>query len=491
MPLPILLCFAAAFALLTSLVAPAAAADVAPALESCRLKGIERAARCGQIKMPENPDAPQGRQITVHFALVPAVAKNKAPDPLFVFAGGPGQAAMQVAGQLQPALAQLNARRDLVFVDQRGTGRSNALQCARPRRVLTVSESIDPVRAVGELQACLKTLDADTAQYATWIAMRDIDAVRAALGAEQINLWGGSYGTRAALEYLRQFPQHVRSVVIDGVAPATMALPASFAIDSDAALKTMVANCEREPRCRQRYPTLGADIDAVLAAASKGLRVNLVHPITGVAESVTIDRTVLAGMLRAPLYVPQLAAMLPHALSRAGQGDYAALLALYAALSSSIESNLAEVMHFAVVCAEDMPRVTPQLLAENRKTRFGTGFFEIYETACRHIATRPVPAAFYDPPTAKVPVLILSGGADPVTPPRHGELIAGSLPNARHLIAPNLGHGVTLNGCAPELISRFVRAAAFVDDKGKPIDGECLQKIPPPFAYRPPGASVR
>jgi pimeloyl-ACP methyl ester carboxylesterase len=480
-----------AIALLAAVLALAVPAARAQPLESCRLKGIERAVRCGQVKLPENPDAPQGRQITVHFAVVPAMAKNKAPDPLFVFAGGPGQAAMQVAAQVMPALAQLNARRDIIFVDQRGTGRSNALQCDRPRRVLTVSESLDPVRAVGELEACLKTLDADVAQYATWIAMRDIDAVRAALGADQINLWGGSYGTRAALEYLRQFPQHVRSVVIDGVAPSTMALPASFAIDSDAALRRLTENCAQDERCKARYPTLAADIDAVLNAAAKGVKVNVVHPITGAAESVTVDRTVLAGMLRSPLYVPQLAALLPHALSRAGHGDYGALLALYAALSSRVEGNLAEVMHFAVVCAEDMPRVTPELLAANRKTRFGTGFFEMYDSACRHIPTRPVPPAFYDPPTAPVPVLILSGGADPVTPPRHGELVAKTLPNARHFIAPNLGHGVTLQGCAPELISRFVRAAAFVDDKGKPIEGACLQKIPAPFAYAPPGASVR
>lgn len=471
--------------------AAALASPLAQALEPCRLKGIERAVLCGQVQVPENPDTAQGRQITIHFAVVPAVAKNKAPDPLFVFAGGPGQAATKVADKLQPALAQLNARRDLVFVDQRGTGRSNALQCDRPRRVLTVSESIDQVRAISELQACIKTLDADLAQYATWIAMRDIDRVRAALGAEKINLWGGSYGTRAALEYLRQYPQHVRSVVLDGVAPAAMALPASFAIDSDIALKRMAETCAREARCKAHFPTLTSDIDAVLAAANKGTKVELVHPITGEDEMVTLDRTVLGGMLRSPLYVPQLAALLPHALSRAGQGDYAALLSLYAALSSSLENNMAEVMHFAVICAEDMGRVTPELLAANRKTRFGTSFYELYESACRHIPTRPVPAAFYEPPSASVPVLILSGGADPATPPRHGETVAKSLPNAMHIVAPNLGHGVTVHGCAPELISRFVRAGGFTDDKGKPLDGACLQRIPPPYAYRPPGASGR
>lgn len=456
-----------------------------PALEPCRLKGIEREVRCGQIRVPENPDAPDGRQLSIHYAVVPALAKNKAPDPLFIFAGGPGQAATRVAGRLQPVFAQINARRDLVYVDQRGTGGSNALECERPRRVQTLSESLDPTHALDQLRACLQTLHADLAQYATWIAVRDIDRVRAELGAATINLWGASYGTRAALEYLRQYPQHVRSVVLDGVAPATMALPASFALDSEAALRVMVENCQRQSACRQLYPTLDADIDALLATANKGTRVTVLHPITGAPESITLDRSVLAGLLRSPLYAPQLAALLPYAMARAGRGDYGPLFALHSALTSNVQGELAEVMHFAVVCAEDMPRVTPQMIEALRSTRFGTGFVDLYRRACRLIPTRPVPSGFYDPPTANLPVLILSGGADPATPPRHGAAVARSLPNARHFIAPNLGHGVTAQGCAPDLVSRFLRSASFIDDKGKPIDGSCLAAIPPPPAYRP------
>ena len=447
-------------------------------LQACRLKGIERAVQCGQVEMPENPDTPTGRRLTIHFAVVPALAKNKAPDPLFVFAGGPGQAAMQVAGPLQPVLAQINARRDIVYVDQRGTGRSNALECGRPRRTLPLAESVDPARAIVELASCVARLPADPAQYATWIAVRDIDAVRQALGAAQINLWGGSYGTRAALEYLRQFPQHVRSVVLDGVAPAAMALPASFAVDSEAALQNLVERCRSEPACSRLHPTLAADIDALLKGAAGGTRVTVAHPVTGAPESLTIDRTALAGMLRSPLYVPQLAAVLPHALARAGRGDWNPLLALHTALAGGVQDNFAEVMHFAVVCAEDLPRVGPAEMAASRATRFGTGFLDLYGQACRKLPVRPVPPAFYEPPTANVPVLILSGGADPVTPPRHGEAIARALPNVRHFVAPHLGHGVSGQGCAPELIGRFVRAAGFTDDKGKPIEGSCLEKLP-------------
>src|SRR4030095_13394287 len=177
----------------------------AQGLEACRLKGIEREARCGTLSLPENPDAPEGTKIRLRYAVVPAVARQKAPDPIFVLAGGPGQAATRAAAGILPLFRQLNATRDIVFVDQRGTGGSNALECERPPANAPLAQSFDLARTRARLADCLRRQRADLAQYATWIATRDVDAVRAALGAQQVNLWGGSYGTRAALEYLRQF----------------------------------------------------------------------------------------------------------------------------------------------------------------------------------------------------------------------------------------------------------------------------------------------
>ncbi len=497
-PLPFLasvcLHLAAPFAVAAALaltVPAASAADVA--LEPCRLKGIDRELRCGVVDVPEDPDRPDGRRLAIRFAVVPALAKNKAPDPVFVLAGGPGQAAMRVAGLMQPVMSRLNARRDIVYVDQRGTGESNALDCERTRKVLSLSESVDPSRAVAQLDECVRSLQgrADLRHYATWIAMRDLEAVRAALGAARINLWGGSYGTRAALEYVRQFPQRVRSVVLDGVAPATMALPASFAIDSDAALKTLLAACAADTGCRTHYPQLDADLQRLLFIAERGTRVSVTHPLTGEAETLLLDRTVLAGMLRSPLYAPQLAAVLPFALAQAGRGNYDPLFALYSALTGRMSDNFAEVMHFAVVCAEDMPRTGADQRAAAAATRFGTSFLDLYERACARIQVREVPNAFYGAPTADVPVLILSGGADPVTPPRHGEWVAKTLPRALHLVAPHLGHGVTQHGCAPELIGRFVRQAdepargPFAGIEGG-RDADCLARLPAPLPFRAP-----
>jgi pimeloyl-ACP methyl ester carboxylesterase len=470
--------FIAAFAS-NALFAGAAWAQATP-LVPCRLQGIEREVRCGHVEVAENPDDPAGRKLTIHYAVVPALARSKSPDPLFVFAGGPGQAAGRVAALLQPVFAQLNARRDIVYVDQRGTGRSNPLACKPRRAVASLAEAADAHRAAVRLGECLRELDADPRQYATWIAVRDYDAVRAALGAERINLWGGSYGTRAALEYLRQFPQRVRSIVLDGVAPPDMALPASFAVDSEGALRKMLADCAQDAACRQQYPRLDDDIDRLLASAATGLDFTVPHPVTGQAESLKLDRAAFVGLLRAPLYAPNLAAVMPFALAEASRGEFAPLMTLSTSLAARVAENFAEGMHFAVICAEDLPRIDHDAADAARHTRFGTAFIELYREACRQVAVRAVPADFYVIGNAEVPVLLLSGGADPATPPRHGEAVAKRLSHARHLVASHLGHGVSAQGCAPGLITRFVRQADF-----EGIDGACLERIPAPKFLRP------
>ena len=442
-------------------------------LEACRIPGIEREIKCGVVRMPEDPDAPSSRTIEVRYAVVPAVARNKQPDPIFVFAGGPGQAATRVARQVMPVLAELNARRDLVFIDQRGTGRSNPLECEVDESSL--ASALEPAQQIALLGPCLKALPADLRQYATWIAVRDFEAIRAQLGAEKINLWGASYGTRAALEYMRQYPERVRTAVLDGVAPPDMVLPISFALDADTALKALGQACALDEQCRTRYPDFNDRVFALLKRADSGIDIRVPHPLTGATESFRLDRKMLASLLRVPLYVPQLASVLPYALAEAGRGDFTALIALSAALSGGMRENFAVGMHFAVICAEDMPRIEAAAAAQAGATRFGSAFADVYRQACALVPSRQVPPEFYTVPKTQVPVLIFSGGLDPATPPRHGDAVVQRLGNAKHLVAPNLGHGISAQGCAPMLVSRFMRDASF-----ERIDGECLARIPAP-----------
>jgi pimeloyl-ACP methyl ester carboxylesterase len=467
---------------MTALAAGGSSAATAP----CRLKGIDREVLCGSLAVAEDPDRPDGRAIEVHYAVVPAVARARALDPVYVFAGGPGQAAQRVAGQVQPLFARLNARRDIVYIDQRGTGKSNPLDCERETPpAAPLAELLDAARMARAARDCLRRLAAasDLRQYATWIAVLDVEAVRAALGHERINLWGASYGTRVALEYLRRYPQHVRSAVLDGVAPPDMALPASFAVDAQASLAALLTACAADADCDARYPALGTAIDALLARVGDGgLAADVPHPLTGRRQRLTLDRATLASVLRLPLYAPALAALLPHALAEASAGNLAPLLTVAASMTAGAAENLAEGMHFAVICAEDLPRVDAAARAAAAATRFGTALLEIYEQTCAEVPVRPVPAEFYRIADADVPVLILSGGADPATPPRHGEAVARALRRASHVVAPHLGHGVSAQGCAPELVAGFIRRAGAAG-----LDTDCLRKLPAPRFFAPPG----
>lgn len=470
-----------AVALVLSL-APAAMAQTA--LTPCRVDGLRNEAMCGQLSRALDPTQPQGRQITLHYVVVPALARRKLPDPVFMLAGGPGQSAIALAGQVMPLLARLGNRRDLVFVDQRGTGRSAPLNCDEDRRQ-SLAQSLDGAAQETRMQQCREALmklpHGDLRKYTTTIAMQDLDAVRLQLGAEQINLIGASYGTRAALEYLRQFPQHTRRVILDGVAPSNMALPASFSTDSQAALEQVFDACAAEPACRQRHPQLRQDWAALLAGLPKAVTLN--HPLTGQPERLTLTRDAVLGAVRGPLYMPSYASALPQAIADARQGRFEGLVGLSGLLGSGRTAKLAMGMHFSVVCAEDLPRLAQASDAAGKD--FGTQFAEAYTRICKDWPRGQVPPEFYQVKPSTAPVLLLSGGADPATPPRHGERIARALgAKARHLTVPNAGHGVMGQGCARELVFRFIAAE---EKDALALDAACVSGIPRPPAFQPVG----
>ena len=461
----------------------AAQAAAPPGLAECRLRGVEHTAWCGQVKRPLNPGQPGGMAIDVHFAVLPALARNRKPDPVFFIAGGPGQSAIDVAAQAQALLARFSNRRDIVLVDQRGTGRSAPLVCDDdPGRPL--ADSADPARRDALLAACRTRLQqlphGDLAQYTTTIAMHDLDAVRRALGAGRINLVGVSYGTRAALEYLRLYPQAVRRVVLDGVAPPDMVLPAAFSTDGQAALDALFAACDAEPACRTRHPALRAQWQQLLAQLPR--EVSVTHPLTGAAERLTVTRDLLLGLVRGPLYVPSLASALPEAIAQATGGRFDALAGLAASMGGGRAGRIAEGLHFSVICAEDLPRLPAATDAPGRD--FGDALAATYRRACDGWPRGAVAPAFYTLPPSPVPVLLLSGGLDPATPPRHGERVAKALgPLARHAVVPNAGHGVMGLGCLRDVVFRFVDAAGA--DDAAAVDVACAAGVPRPPAFRP------
>lgn len=468
--------------LLAGVAAGASAADAG--LKPCRLRGLEHEALCGVLRRPLDPARPQGVQIDVHYAVVPALARNKKPDPVFFFAGGPGQSAIDLAGPISALFSRFNNRRDLVLIDQRGTGRSAPLKCDDDDPGRPIAEALDPAQQVAALARCREALQrrpyGDLRQYTTTIAMQDVDAVRAALGVERLNAIGASYGTRAVLEYQRQFPQRVRRAVIDGVAPPDMVLPASFSTDNQAALDAVFTACEQESACRQRHPALRAQWEQLLASLPRS--VSLAHPLTGRSERITVTRELVLAMVRLPLYVPMLSAGLPQAVADAAAGRFETLAALASGLQGRRKAMaLAEGMHFSVVCAEDVPRMDASTDAPGRD--FGHGFADLYRQVCARWPRGMVPEAFYQLNPAPAATLVLSGAIDPVTPPRHGEHVVQALgPKARHVVVPNAGHGVMAVGCMGDVVFRFVDAET--DEQALKVDAQCVQPVP-----RPPAAS--
>ncbi|HET7730506.1 MAG TPA: alpha/beta hydrolase [Usitatibacter sp.] len=475
--------------LLTALAFLLAACDSGPrsphsALEltPCRLPGVEAQAQCGTLAVWEDRVAREGRRIDIHVAVVPARLRARERDPVVIFAGGPGQGAISLAAQVMPLFTRLNDTRDILFVDQRGTGDSNPLDCeddeAQPLQAMF--EDKLPERVV---RSCLEQLDADPRQYVTSVAVQDLEEIRAALGYPTLNLWGGSYGTRVALEYLRRNPGRVRSMVLDGAAPADMKLPLSFVPDGEAALQRLLDACDAEALCRSTYPGLRVTIAALRSQlARRPARVSIQDPRTGDRQTIQVNENVFLSGLFRPLYVAELASLLPFGVASAAAGDFNPLLAQNLEFTSDVSENLAVGMHLSVICAEDVPRITRQDLESLGQSFFGRALVDDFVRACAIWPRGEVPKDFYDPVESRVPTLILSGGIDPATPPRHGDRIAATLPNSRHLVAPHLGHGVSLHGCAPRLIESFVRKASAAD-----LDGKCLERIPRPLFVLPLG----
>lgn len=476
------------FLLLAALLAgalPAAASRLE--LKPCRLSGVATEVQCGQLQRPLDPSQAQGKTIDIHVVVVPALARNKLPDPVVFLAGGPGQSAISLLPMMSGRLARLQQRRDLVFVDQRGTGKSAPLQCPDDS-LLPMAEALDLDAHARRLDACRAELErlphGDLRQYTTVIAMQDLDAVRTALGVAQWNLIGGSYGTRAGLEYLRAFPAQVRRAVLDGLAPPDMALPLSFSPDNQAALDALLAACQRQTGCDKAYPKLAEQWQRLLASLPR--EVTLTHALTGKQEKAVLQREHVLRAVRGPLYAPSLASALPAAIAAAAEGQFTPLAGVVSAMGGR-RTQMAMGMHFAVVCAEDLPRLGDSREAAGRD--YGRIDAQFYQRACQHWPRGSVPAAFYTLPPAQAPVLLLSGGADPVTPPRHGERVAKALgAKALHQVVPAAGHGVMSLPCMREVLHRFIDAKT--EAEALAVKTDCAAQMPQPLAFVPPDPTL-
>jgi pimeloyl-ACP methyl ester carboxylesterase len=450
------------------LLARSAGAAEAMAAKSCHLPDSEEALRCVTVPVALDYAKPQGEQLKLHVTVAPAFRESARPDPVFVLAGGPGQAGSDVLPLLTGAFKRTRATRDIVFIDQRGTGRSGKLDCPTPPDQDTLSDE----QADALVESCIASSKAKFADYTTAAAARDIEQVRRALGYDKINVWGGSYGTRLAQAYARAFPSSVRSLVLDGVAAPDQVIPAG-ARDAQAVLDKLFDTCERDAGCHKAYPALKAEFKALVdKVEAGGVKLSLPDPRTARATSITMSSARFLGTVHNMLYAPRDARSLPFLIHSAFQGNWAPFVARQNLMSDfGVDGSTALLLHLAVVCAEDVPRMTPQLVAGDAGV-LTKPLVRRIGPLCSQMKVPAVPYA--TPARIEAPALLLSGALDPVTPPHRAGTAARYMARAQQVVVANAGHGVSQLGCSARVLREFF------DHPDRKVNASCLSEIPAP-----------
>jgi pimeloyl-ACP methyl ester carboxylesterase len=453
-----------------------------PKLKPCRVDGLDEELLCGKLTVFENRKTRAGRTIDLNIVVLPAFDQKNKAEPLFDLAGGPGDASTGGASFYAGPGKEYRRRHDVVLVDQRGTGQSNRLFIPQEKTAQHYLSEMYPVDYVRKMRRELEQR-ADLTEYTTSIAMDDLDDVRAWLGYDKINLFGLSYGTRAALVYMRQHPEHVRNVILMGVAPTDLQMPLHHAESAARAMDLLLGECEQDTACHAAFPQIRDDWKKVVAQLEKQpARVEYSPPKSAAPTTVEIQRGVFGEKIRTWMYNRDQAARIPLIVHQAAEGDFAPFL--QAAIRPSIPDFIADGMYLSVTCAEDVPFINQEeatkLTADNP---FGN--YRVFQQtrACAMWPRGEIPGDFSAPIRSNAPVLIFSGNMDPVTPPKYAEEVAKFLPNSRHIIIPQGGHGpfgLSDPGCVDRIAIDFM-------DKGesKNIDASCVEKMAqPPFATK-------
>jgi pimeloyl-ACP methyl ester carboxylesterase len=412
-------------------------------LHPCALEG--EAARCGDIPVPENYGEPGGRRLALHTIVLGGENRGEGREPIFVLGGGPGQAATTLTQGAINIFRSVRRTRDVVLIDQRGTGGANRLDCARAPRSLLIP---------ADVAGCVARLsrDATLRHYGTDSFLADLEGTRKALGYDRIVLFGLSYGTRAAYAYARRYPQSVRAVVLAAPAPVSMPLVDSFDEDGRRSLDAIVADCLEDRPCSLAFPTVRED--------ARHFRASVHDPFR------------LLG-LQTLQYSANTAVLIPLLLKSAAAGDFSPLDAAVEGLrDDDVHQPLAQLalgLHLTIVCGEDLPfgsrDTTSALRAE-------------YARACHGWPAAPVATNFHEPVRLSTPALILVGEWDPVTAPRWARAAADQFSPSHLVVFPRTGHALPVfDGCASALIASFL--------EGRAIDDSCTATlVRPPYVVR-------
>ena len=440
-------------------------------MTDCHLNGISAQVRCGTLQVPENYSKKDGPKLSINFAILPAIDNSKETLPLMFLAGGPGQAAVEMAGRLNKLFTEARKTRDIIMVDQRGTGKSHPLECPDIEELdnYTVTpEDFDQQ----EIKDCIAKFTGDLSQFNSENAIRDFDAIREALGHKQLNLYGGSYGTRAALVYMRLFPKNIRSVVLDSVGPIEVPI-GLFGQSAARSFELLLKHCQEEETCNKAYPQLTQEFKQLMNRLEQApVKITIPHPRLGTNTEFAISKGKVIGQIRAALYGIEGRSMVPLIVHQAFMGNYLPLAGMIAAGEGA--GGIYPGLLFNITCNEDYPRINDDMFAKDAVNSFGGGdSHTAFKRACPVWPKYTPSEDFYNPVSADIPTLIMSGNLDPVTPPSNGEYSAKTLPNSHHIVVEQASHGAIGSRCALSVMQEFLTTL-----KPKQLDQSCFDKLP-------------
>jgi len=445
-------------------------------LTPCRLTEVDGEASCGTYEVYEDRVARRGRTIDLKVVVLPALHTRRAPDALFILAGGPGQAATELAGFIARTFARVRQERDIVLVDQRGTGESNGLGCNLYGNSL--QGHLGDLLPVEAIKACYAKWDqrADLRFYTTPLAMDDLDDVRAALGYERINLFATSYGTRAAQVYLRQYPQRVRSVILKGTTPVSETIPPVIARDAQRSLDLVIEDCGKNARCSKAFPHLKRELAEVLARFEKGgVGVQIANDETGKVERGELSRGAFVTTLRSLLQSTATIARLPMLIHEAYRGNYSPYAREVLTIRRDFSKSISIGAFLSVINNEDL-----RLIDQGRSevTFIGEYYYRQLRLACETLPRGKIPPGYREPAVSSAPVLLISGLFDPSTPPQYADDVAENLRNSRHIVIRSGSHSYAdLSPCIDNLMADFIIRGGVTD-----LDASCADRLPP-IAY--------
>ena len=455
------------------------------------LASLVAASRCSIFQVPENYEAIDARQIDLKVMVIPALNDLPEADPLFLLAGGPGQAATDLV-QVAQIFSRVRTDRDIVLVDQRGTGELSPFDCQMDEEQAQEIEALDPeFEEIIELQLqilrdCLQTMEASAEFYTTDIAMRDLDAIRQYLGYSQLNLWGASYGSRAALAYLQAYPEFTRAVIIDAIAPPVISLPLYNERDASASLQKILDDCAGNDVCSTAYPELSEHYQQLIERLAIPQALTVVDDSDFSSIETTLSDFEFLSVLRQVLYSREAQRLIPLIIEQAWQGNFKPVLALSSQYS---EDQINQGMFLSVICNEDYPLIDAALLAAKSDSEYliqSEMFNRFVYEACAIWPKRELDQGYFEAVTEDKPVLIFSGALDPITPPQWGELVHQALPNSMHFVLEGFAHGTPFTQCTSVMMNNFIELGDFSE-----LESDCIAQFKRrPFFVSPGGSSL-